>query len=532
MNKLAILFIAACCLFSCYEDKGNYDYDWQNAALINTLRDTTVKRGDTLYLAPDIVEVVMGQEGAEVILAAEPFNPDNYEYAWILVRGSRRDTLSRKIDFAEPVLLAGVSEPYRIELFVINKKTGVAAIDFFSLTVVNNYKSGMLFLVENEGQTSELNMFANTADDREVWEKGMLASGDFRFRGGKPISVMYQQYWGAKRLWVMTDEGTGWLDSQSLTWDSTRVLGRLIPGNTTDRFTDMRPFRTGTTSTLYGFFTENGGLRMIGRAGIVEQNIAFLGNASEQNRIRISSQAALAYYTDGLGVSNLDRLVLLLCDETHSQLVGFNAYTNSTYMESACRLLPEKGSAIGMKAIHLQGMMPDNMYYAVMKDPAGQYWRFAFTRAKSTGDVNINIPIFQDSVELKGTAALGTIDHFFLQPNKGIVYCITADNRMHYYHDAAQEWRGVTITDPDGVLEAGVPAPANWDPVRIIRTDRFDPGQFPWAGQNVALFVTYSEANGGNFYALRFNQNDGADVRLAKTIADVGNVKSISYYIP
>ncbi len=536
MNKSIIIFVAAFflfSLFSCYEDKGDYDYDWKTGARIIPMRDTTVKRGDTLYYTPNVREVVLHGQNTDTLSWAQ-IDPDNYEYAWIRVRAAdgRRDTLSRKFDFGEPVTLSGGE--YRVEFFVTSKQTGVADIAFFTLTVTNNYRSGMLFLTEEEGETSELNMFANTVDGREIWERNMLASGDFPYKDGKPLGVMYQQFHltnaGPKKIWVLTEDGLGWLHYENLRWAEGQDLG-TVPGGAPDlKFAGLRFYRIeNAASGLYAFYTENGGARMIGNASSLEPDIAFLGSASESNRIRISPMA-VSY--QGIAGS-MHRMTVLVNDETHSQLLGFNAHSmNQNAMDRFCHRLPATGSAIGMEALHLQSVEPNRRMYAVMKDRAGTYWRFAFQGARMVGNSNKYSPGFTDSLELVGTAALGTINHFFLQPKSGIVYCIMADNSMRYYHEASKEWRVVEITDPDGVLETGMPAPANWDPVRIIQTDWIDSGQFPWAGQDVALFVTYSEEHGGNFYALKFNRDNGADVKLTKTIADVGNVKSMSYFIP
>ena len=59
-----ISLLLAGVLNSCYEDKGNYSYNWvQDIDLTEVLKDTTVGRGHVLYLEVDLKKQVLGTEG-------------------------------------------------------------------------------------------------------------------------------------------------------------------------------------------------------------------------------------------------------------------------------------------------------------------------------------------------------------------------------------------------------------------------------------------------------------------------------------
>ena len=73
-----ISLLLAGVLNSCYEDKGNYKYDWvQEIDLTDVLKDTTVGRGNVLYLKVDLKKQILGSEDA-----MEAANPEDYIFEW------------------------------------------------------------------------------------------------------------------------------------------------------------------------------------------------------------------------------------------------------------------------------------------------------------------------------------------------------------------------------------------------------------------------------------------------------------------
>lgn len=76
---------------SCYDDQGNYDYDYiQSVMLKGELKDTVVTRGRVLTLKPDIVKITT--RGGNDTTAV---NLEQYDYLWYTYNETtgKRDTL-------------------------------------------------------------------------------------------------------------------------------------------------------------------------------------------------------------------------------------------------------------------------------------------------------------------------------------------------------------------------------------------------------------------------------------------------------
>ena len=107
---------------SCYEDKGNYSYNWvQDIDLTEVLKDTTVGRGHVLYLEVDLKKQVLGTEGK-----TEVANPDDYTFEWKVITGDGDVVLSTEKDLNETIDLASVVS-YQVNYTVTEKKTGVSS---------------------------------------------------------------------------------------------------------------------------------------------------------------------------------------------------------------------------------------------------------------------------------------------------------------------------------------------------------------------------------------------------------------------
>ena len=88
--KLLSGLLLAICVIACYDDKGNYDYNWiQDIDLTDVLKDTTIKRGNVLHIAVDLQKEILGSEDE-----TENANPEDYAYEWlVLENGSIYESL-------------------------------------------------------------------------------------------------------------------------------------------------------------------------------------------------------------------------------------------------------------------------------------------------------------------------------------------------------------------------------------------------------------------------------------------------------
>ena len=145
MNKyiyLALSWVMIGLLSSCYDDKGNYDYDYiQSVILREELKDTVVTRGKVLTLKPEIAKIVTHGENDTTGV-----NIDDYDYVWYTYNEvtGKRDTLGNR-SYLEDTIYLPISDKYRVTFSITEKASGVAWLNQFGLKVIGAYKNGFLF---------------------------------------------------------------------------------------------------------------------------------------------------------------------------------------------------------------------------------------------------------------------------------------------------------------------------------------------------------------------------------------------------
>ena len=188
MRKIYWMTVAVvvCCLSSCYEDKGNYDYKLMNDVTVNfTMEATEFVMGDVLKIEPQLA-FSLGEE------------TNKLAYSWSLNR--RQISTDRNLNW-----MADEEGKYMdLRLTVTDTETGVSYFYASSITITSPYvNSAWVVLSEKEDGTAMLTYLRPTTkivpgengkEDESVYDCAVTKdvygiSNAGSSLGGKPVSI-------------------------------------------------------------------------------------------------------------------------------------------------------------------------------------------------------------------------------------------------------------------------------------------------------------------------------------------------------
>lgn len=208
-----LLFLCGGALYSCYSDKGNYDYREINEVTISGLpegTETRFKGVDVLQISP-VIESTKGD--------------GDYEYTWtaVLQEGKIDDKFEfeigkeRDLDYLIELPLG----KYYVYLKVLDKATKVTWRQKFDLDVITATTSGWLVLCD-EGGTARLDMISQAGDD-EFMVRDLLRDFDMPNKQGPQRILMNVNYSNVgsteDKIILITQTGSCYLDPEYLTWE-------------------------------------------------------------------------------------------------------------------------------------------------------------------------------------------------------------------------------------------------------------------------------------------------------------------------
>lgn len=232
MNRykcVGILCVLLAGLFvSCYEDKGNYDYDWiQDVVWKKEMKDTLVQRGNVLKIEPDLARL-SGVDSVDLDTSA-------YTYLWEAWWDNKNSAvLSTSKDLNDTIWLA-TGKSYQVNYRVTEKATGISWMNHFNLKVINWLNDGYLLMTEDDERRVELEVHGKDAVGNVVHETGVLGRSGFPYSGGGAKWLSCNRLTsGSNRsttIWLATGQAAGWLTLPDFTWSDRQLLRlkMLIP---------------------------------------------------------------------------------------------------------------------------------------------------------------------------------------------------------------------------------------------------------------------------------------------------------------
>lgn len=484
-----ISLLLAGVLNSCYEDKGNYKYDWvQEIVLTDVLKDTTVGRGHVLYLEVDLKKQILGSEDE-----TEAANSDDYTFEWKALTGDGDVILGTDKDLNDTIWLASGAS-YQVNYTVKEKKTGVSWISDFRLNVAEGVKGGFVFMTEDADRKVDIEIYADDIEGNKIHSTGLLSSSGFPYLSGGANAIAYTNVssWGGRRLWVATGEATGWLDMPDFSWKDKNMLRMIMLTPQPVSYT-MKSMYSLSNQYMY-FFTAEGNVHLLTVRGILSADVTYVNNKKFR---------AASYY----GGDNSRAAILF--DQNRKRFVSYAMQSGGMVTES-CYDINDDSAVPNSDLLYMQQLFNSNTV-AIVKDEDGKYQRCQFSMLRNTTSGLYEGHLDQKE-ELKGNATMiEDAEYTVIDKLNGFLY-FSIGNKLYTYRKGIDECVEVNLS--------GV----NFDPIVSLNVIEHN-------DYRANIFVaTYSETNKGKVYRLTPESTDSRNLTVEEVIDTEGAVKCITYW--
>lgn len=222
---LFLMLIFPCVMFSCYDDKGSYDYTEVNEVVIDELGDgySLIFKKDTLKIEP------------KLSFSIDSLTPDRYEYEWKAVPGVASNLSSEVIGTERNLKYFMELYPgsYALYLKVRDKQTGLLWMNSTSLTVRTEVGRGFLLVGEDAEGYVNVDMIAMPSDT--IVLKNLLSNNGLpQMRGAK--GIIYTGSYTASgdpyvRLWVISEDRSYYVNTTTFEGDPLNTFERMVYSN-------------------------------------------------------------------------------------------------------------------------------------------------------------------------------------------------------------------------------------------------------------------------------------------------------------
>lgn len=489
-----LVFLWALLLASCYEDKGNYDYDWVETVVTRAgIRDTTIERGTRLTMVPELYKIVDKEMGM-----ATAINPEDYDFSWIAIGETTRkkDTLSLEKDL-DTLIFLGTSESYWVNYTVTDKKSGVTWLNKFNLKVVKRLTNGLLFMTEDDDKKVELEIYATDAKGQKVHEVGVLKRSGFPYSGRGANTVAFiSQTGGAKYLWVATGEATGWLALPDFTWDEKQLVRMKMATAESENYTMkvIQQFSAGGTFMV----SAEGNAHFHNTLDIIYPDFTYVNK----------QPFTAAPYVGGREIA-----AILFDEDRKCFVVSGNSRSAAA---SSCSDVAANVAFKGSTLLHMSRAKGDRTV-AILKDKDGVYRKCIFT--VSGRDANVKLDLEGETQVLGGSITLAEkADSKVIDWNNSKFYFLQG-GKVYNYRDGG----GIEDCREVNIMQDG--QKINLDGVVAVMNI---PNSMTASGYLNKIFIsTWSPEQKGTVYVTEPEAAESMNLVVTEVIPVEGKVKSV-----
>lgn len=488
-----LLFAMAGLCFSCYEDKGNYDYNWiQDVVLTTEFNDTTVQRGTLFFFNPGPAKSTSAGM-AEV-------NPDDYTFSWVAVWGNNKSlVLSTNRDLNDTIWLP-IGDTYLISYTVTEKASGVSWMKRFNMKVVQNYTDGLLMMTEDDNRQTELEIYASSTKGERIHETGVMARSGFLYRGGGANFVASTSCGSGggvyKYLWMSTGEGMGWLKLPDFSWDEKQMLRMLMVKQEPVSYTlcNIGQFHS---NIAFGF-TQDGNVHPLNNNNLVYSDIAYV------NMQKFKASPWLGGYNN----------TALLFDTDRKRFVVFTSGVYGWQFPSNTCLDVADDVAFEGSTLYYMSLVKDKETIAVLKDKDGKYWKCVIKMAGTATKPELVVEKFElnPDIAVLENAETKAIDYVY----KKIYF--TSGQKLYCYRDGS----GIDACREVNLLKDGQKLALD-EVVAVIVV----PNVYANNITDKVYVSTYSSQHKGRVYVTQPESNEPMNLIVKEEIQTEGRVKSL-----
>ena len=520
MKRYNLLLIF--CLFltgilsSCYEDQGNYDYDWVPEVTLNKgtggFRDTTIMRGQRLTVVPDLKMLLTSKDETSQDTVA--FRPEEFSYKWTayLHSISTEPTVLAVTQNLDTIInLPLQSEVYRIVYSVTEKASEVTWNFSFNLRVEARYSNAWLFLTEDDDRQVDLvlygNELGNQSENPWVFEENILERSGFPYRGKGAKFIYYAS--NESRIYVGTGESAGWIGKNDLQWNDKQLLRFQMASATAVDYTFENIIKT----SCWHYIATDGNIYPRGNTDVVMSAYNILPPS-----MNVSGKYETVKLAPFIGGGPTSGRVLVF-DETNNRMLvysgsGGNPALNAQSLSGNNRLLNHK-------LYYMSYYVPDYAYVLVIAKDLGnnKYYKYIYYN---------NELVTKETTEIINGSLLdvtdGTLDRtkqYVCDYNKGNFYMAHGNKLYVLKENTLQE---VTVLDPDNKLGSSF---NGFDPICLLT--RYTEISSTRSYIMIATYVTGTE-DSGKIYYLEPNSTAPWELTIKTYYENMDRVKGISRF--
>lgn len=342
---------------SCYDDQGNYDYNWITEVEVDKLPDRVEVVGDILNIQPTLTFINKEEKQSTT---------EDYSYLWIAVTRNSRDTIGRELNLNYRITLAPGT--YQVEFQACDLHNDVSWMQKFSLKVMVELPEGWLFLQDKADQ-AELAFYARMNDGKMKLKEDMLhVAGipEAQLEGPRQVFYMNSSMLQGVGIWTVTDKMAGYLDNDNgYLWNSSQLLRNYVTNSVDESFTVDKIMSDG--SWYQKFMFSQGGKE------IWFSRYAYLVFTNSPCVFKNEAFEVAPYV---LGQQNAESS--LFFDRTHKCFMGFRVGSASWYQL--------QGFPIGKDLIYMEGIgeMTNRQGFILLKDDAEHVYEYQVALDKLT----------------------------------------------------------------------------------------------------------------------------------------------------
>lgn len=514
-NIIIFLILLMAFLSSCYDDKGNYDYNWVPEVGIEMgaggFRDTTIKRGQRLKIEPNLDIWVKSEDGTKNKAA---FRPEEFSYKWTAYLNSIKDpitVLGTTQNLDTTINLSLQSRAYRVVYSVIEKVSGVTWNFSFNLTVENRYENAWLFLTEDDHGETDMTLYGkelgNESEDPWVFEYNVLERSGFPYRGKGAKFIYYHSK--NSRIYIGTGESAGWIGKNDLDWNDKQMIRYKMASMPPVDFA----FEGIQQASALHFIASNGNIYPMTNGDIIMSAYNILPPGITGTGKYETVQ--LAPFVGGIGSS----ATCVVYDETHKRMLSYRASTGNPDLNA--KLISGASRLPNHKLYFMQGFVPDKAYVLVIAKNLenNKYYKYIYYGgALQSGST---VEIINGSLLDEAEGSLDRTKQYVCDYSKGNFYMAYGNKLYVLNGNTLQE---VTISDPENKVPAGF---AGLDPICLLT--RYSDIQSTRSNIMVATYRAGTDKS-GKVYFLEPNSVAPWEMTVKTYYDNMDRVKGISRF--
>lgn len=502
-----LLLLSAVCMWSCYEDKGHYDYDWTPEVFLTPeqggFKDIVMKRGQRLTVVPQLRLLQKQADGSKDTVE---FRPEDFSYQWLAYQSENLNTavkseLAVTQNLDTTIYLEIQNDPYNVVYNVTEKATGVTYSFRFKLKIATRYENGWCFLTEDDNQMVDVTVYGKevgvSGDNAWVYERGVLEHSGFPYRGGGAKFVYY--HGGLGYIYVGTGEATGWLGKTTLTWTDKQLVRHQMAMPESVVFENVV-----WVSGIYHFIAPDGSIYPMDNNKLILASYNTLPPATTGNegyqKVR---------FAPFVGGSQTGARALVY-DETNNAMLLYKASSGSATGTPVA--LTGEARLLNRKIYFMQRYKADMTVVIAKDNRDGKYYEYLYDAY--TGNVDPKLTLTE---EITNGPMLEQAEHFVCEFSNGFFY-MSIGRKLYVLQ--RNELKEVQVSDPDGIMkEEGF---QGFDDICMLTRNNVDPD---------IIVGTYAGTElSGKVYILQPNPVEATQLKVKTYHSDMERVKGISKF--